>query len=158
MAVWLIGHSLTSRSKIFTYMERSPLPVKGCKILAYAWRSGPLSREGSLSCDTYCDTGPWFFLSHPTDRPIQWPPTTQHTRGCGGSILTRILTGPYSVASYDTQGGCRGPVLTRILTGLWPSTEDAYCSIAPGPTSGITRRPCKPDFYCGLSRYLILTH
>jgi hypothetical protein len=27
-----------------------------------------------------------------------------YTRGCGESILTRILTGPHSVASYDTQG------------------------------------------------------
>jgi hypothetical protein len=26
------------------------------------------------------------------------------TRGCGGSILSRILTGPLSVAFYDTQG------------------------------------------------------
>jgi hypothetical protein len=29
----------------------------------------------------------------------------RHTRGCGGSILTRTLMGPHSVASYDTQGG-----------------------------------------------------
>jgi hypothetical protein len=29
----------------------------------------------------------------------------RHTRGCGGSILTRILTGPHSVTSYDTRGG-----------------------------------------------------
>jgi hypothetical protein len=36
----------------FTYMETSPLPVKGCKISAYARRSEPLSREGSLSCHT----------------------------------------------------------------------------------------------------------
>jgi hypothetical protein len=28
----------------------------------------------------------------------------RHTRGCGGSILTRILMGPLSVAFYDTQG------------------------------------------------------
>jgi hypothetical protein len=26
-----------------------------------------------------------------------------HTRGCGGPILTRILTGPLSVTSYDIQ-------------------------------------------------------
>jgi hypothetical protein len=30
--------------------------------------SGPLSREGSLSCHTYCDTGPRFIRSHPKDR------------------------------------------------------------------------------------------
>jgi hypothetical protein len=28
----------------------------------------------------------------------------RHATGCGGSILARILTGPHSVASYDTQG------------------------------------------------------
>ena len=28
----------------------------------------------------------------------------RHTRGCGGSILPRILTCPLSVAFYDTQG------------------------------------------------------
>jgi hypothetical protein len=40
-----------------------------------------LSREGSLSCHTYWDTGPRFsgLLRH------EW--------GCRGSILTRILTG-----------------------------------------------------------------
>jgi hypothetical protein len=32
--------------------------------------SGPLSREGSLSCHTCCGTGPRFFLSYPKDRPI----------------------------------------------------------------------------------------
>ena len=57
----------------------SPLPVKGCKILASARLSGHLSREGSLLCHTCCDTGPRFFRSHPKDRPIQSPFTTQHT-------------------------------------------------------------------------------
>ena len=57
-------------------METSPLPVKGCKIQAYARRSGPLSREGSLSCHTCFDTGPQFSRSHPKDRPIQSPFTT----------------------------------------------------------------------------------
>jgi hypothetical protein len=33
--------------------------------------SGLLSREGSLSCHTCCDTGPRFFRSHPKDRHIQ---------------------------------------------------------------------------------------
>ena len=45
-------------------MEMSPLTVEGSKILAYARRSGLLSREGSLSFNTYCDTGPWLFRSH----------------------------------------------------------------------------------------------
>jgi hypothetical protein len=44
--------------------------VKGCKILAYARRSWPLSREGSLTCHTCCDTRPRYFRSHPKDRPM----------------------------------------------------------------------------------------
>jgi hypothetical protein len=44
------------------------LPVTRPQILAYARRSGPLSREGSLSCHTYCDTGPRFIRSYPKDR------------------------------------------------------------------------------------------
>jgi hypothetical protein len=43
----------------------------------------------SLSCYTCCNTGPRFFRSHPKDC-LLW-----HTRGCGGSILKRILTGLY---------------------------------------------------------------
>ena len=45
-------------------------------VRAYARRSGPLSREGSLSCHTCCKTGPRFFRSHPKDLPIQSPFTT----------------------------------------------------------------------------------
>jgi hypothetical protein len=74
---WLVVYRFASRSIIFhlygyitIYMETSPMPVKGFKIKAYARRSGPLSREGSFSCHTCCDMGPWFFRSHPKDRPI----------------------------------------------------------------------------------------
>jgi hypothetical protein len=35
-----------------------------------------LSREGSISCHTCCNTGPRFFRSHPKDRSIQSPLTT----------------------------------------------------------------------------------
>jgi hypothetical protein len=58
---------LRPSQNFFNCMETSPLPV----IYAYARRSGPLSREGSLSCLTCCDTGPRFFRSYPKDRPIQ---------------------------------------------------------------------------------------
>jgi hypothetical protein len=61
----LFVHSCTSN---FSAIWRlSPLPVTGLQILAYARRSGPLSREGSLSCHTYCDTGTRFIWSHPKD-------------------------------------------------------------------------------------------
>jgi hypothetical protein len=43
----------------------------------HARRSGPLSMVGSLSCHSYCDTGPRFFRSHPKDRPFQSPLTTR---------------------------------------------------------------------------------
>ena len=42
-----------------------------------ARHSGPLSREGSLSCHTCCDTGPRFFRSHSKDRSVLSPPTTR---------------------------------------------------------------------------------
>jgi hypothetical protein len=32
------------------------------------------NRRGSLSCHTWCDTGPWFFQSHPKNHPIQSTP------------------------------------------------------------------------------------
>jgi hypothetical protein len=53
-----------------TEIELSPLRVKDYKIQAYARRSGPSSREGSLSCHTLCDKGPRFFRSHPKNRTI----------------------------------------------------------------------------------------
>jgi hypothetical protein len=31
----------------------------------------------------------------------------QHARGCGGSILTRILPGPLAATFYDTQGNVK---------------------------------------------------
>jgi hypothetical protein len=71
----------------FTYMDTLPLLVKGCKFR----RSGSLSREGSLSYQTCCDTGPRFIRFHLQDRPFSR--LLRHTMGCGGSILTRILTG-----------------------------------------------------------------
>jgi hypothetical protein len=45
--------------------ERTPLPVKGCKLLAlYIRRPVPLSREESVSCHTRCDTALGCSLSH----------------------------------------------------------------------------------------------
>ena len=41
-----------------------------------------------LSCQTCCDTGPRFFQSHPKDRPIQSPLTTQEG-------MWRIYSNPY---------------------------------------------------------------
>jgi hypothetical protein len=59
-------------------METSTLPVKGCKVLAYARRSGPLSREESLSCHTYWWHGASVFWvsSEGPPPPLQSPLTT----------------------------------------------------------------------------------
>jgi hypothetical protein len=71
-----------SRLSNFSAFRRlSPLPVTGLQIWAYARRSGPLSRERSLSCHTYCDMGTWFIRSHPKDRhprpTVGFEPPTQ---------------------------------------------------------------------------------
>ena len=54
--------SLSSHSRIFTHIETSLLPVKGCKFwpMLGSW-SWPLSSEGSLMCHTYLviSEDPW---------------------------------------------------------------------------------------------------
>jgi hypothetical protein len=107
---------------IFQLYGDITITSEGLQNLGYARFSGPLSREGSLSCHICCDTGPRFFRSHLKDRPIQPPLSThkgiwriyshqdphgyhfsrllRHTRGCGGPILFRILTGPFVRLSF----------------------------------------------------------
>ena len=75
--------------------------ITGERLVNFALSSGPLSMAGSLSCHTRCDTGPRFFWSHPNDRPNQTPLTTR--KGCGGSILTQILTGEVHGHDSDSQ-------------------------------------------------------
>jgi hypothetical protein len=63
-----------------------------CKTRPRIFRShpkdSPFEQGGvSLSCYTCCNTRPRIFRSHPKDSPTQ----SRHTRGCGRSILTRIL-------------------------------------------------------------------
>ena len=90
---WLIDWLFTVLRptwEYFTHMETSPLPVKGSKFLkAYARHSGPLSREGSFSCHTCFETGRLIRRTAPFSRLLR------HTRGCGGSILTRIYMGSW---------------------------------------------------------------
>jgi hypothetical protein len=64
----LIIYCFTSRSRIFHLYGDVTITGEG--------RSGPSSRDGFLSCHTYCDKGPRFFRSLPKDRPIQSPLTT----------------------------------------------------------------------------------
>jgi hypothetical protein len=72
-ATWFI-YGFTSRSRIFHLYGDVTIAGEGLQNLGLC--SGPLSREGSLSCHTSCDTGPRFFRSHPKDHPIQSPLTT----------------------------------------------------------------------------------
>jgi hypothetical protein len=82
---------------------KKPLPVKGCKIQAYARHSGPLCREGSLSCYTCCNTGPRFLRSHPKGCPIQSPLTTHE--------------GVWRIYSYpDPHGGLVGWLVIYCFT------------------------------------------
>jgi hypothetical protein len=76
-------------------MKTSPLLVKGFKSQAYARYTGPLSREESLSCHTYCDPSSRFFRFASNDHHIF--PTFTTPKGCWGPILTRIPTDPHSI-------------------------------------------------------------
>jgi hypothetical protein len=85
---------LRPAQEFFSYMETSPLPVKGCKIYAYARRSGPLSRDLYRATPAVTrDLG----FSGLIRRTAPFSRLLWHTRGCGGSILTRILTGQHCV-------------------------------------------------------------
>ena len=66
----LINYCFTSRPRIYHLYGDVAITMNGCKIMAYARRSGRLSKEGSLSCHTCCDMGPRFFRSHPKNRTI----------------------------------------------------------------------------------------
>jgi hypothetical protein len=72
---WLVGliYCFTSHSRIFHMYGDVTRPI--------ARHSGPLSREGSLLCNTCRDAGPQFFWSHPKDRPALFSHLLRHTRG-----------------------------------------------------------------------------
>jgi hypothetical protein len=71
----------------------------------------------------------WKIYSNPDPHGSQFS-RLLHTRGCGESIPTRILTGPHSAASYGTQGDVENlfqpgfswvPVQSPLTThkGMW---------------------------------------
>jgi hypothetical protein len=121
----LISYCFTSHLRIFHLYGDATLPVKVCKILAYARRSGPFSREGSLSFHTCCDMGPWFSRSHPKDSPILSPLATHMG-------MWRIYSypdphgSPHSFASYDTQGDV-GVLNVHLLSIYIVHSEHLYC-------------------------------
>jgi hypothetical protein len=74
--ICLITCGFTSHLIIFHLHGDVTIAGEGLQNLACARRSGPLSRNESLSHHTYCAMGPRISRSHPKDRPIQSPFTT----------------------------------------------------------------------------------
>ena len=58
----LFVRGFTSHSRIFHSHGDVTITSEGLQILTYARHSGPLSREGSLACHTYFDTGQPFII------------------------------------------------------------------------------------------------
>jgi hypothetical protein len=57
ISMWKISWFILVLEVFFTYIETSPLLVKGCKFQVYGQRIWPLSREESLLCHVFRDTG-----------------------------------------------------------------------------------------------------
>jgi hypothetical protein len=69
-------------------------------------------------------------ISGLTRRTTLFSRLLRHARGCWGSILFQILTGPHSVASYDTKGGDEDlflPGSSRVVTGRKLKTTSIDC-------------------------------
>ena len=92
---WLIVFCLTSLSRIFHWYGDVTIAGEGLQILAYARHLRPLSREGSLSCHTCCDTGLGFYGL--IRRTAPFSRLLRQARGYWGPILTRIPTGPFHI-------------------------------------------------------------
>jgi hypothetical protein len=59
------------RWRIFHFYGYVTIADEGLQNLGYGQRSGPLSKERSLSCPACCDTVPRFFWFHSKDPPPQ---------------------------------------------------------------------------------------
>jgi hypothetical protein len=92
------------------WVLRFYVPLKNISLIwrrhHYRWRTakfrpilgaqGLWAGGGSLSCHTCCDTGPRVFSVSFEGLP-PFSRLLRHRRGCGGHILTRILTGFKSI-------------------------------------------------------------
>ena len=107
---------LRPAQEFFTYI----LPVKGCKVWSFDRHSGPSSRKGSLNIVPHLLWhGTSVFRSHPKDRPGPFSLLLQHTRGCGGSILTRILTSCYQENVSIMHLFCQYAILWIVQITIW---------------------------------------
>ena len=117
--IWLIDWLFTvlrPTQEYFTYMETS-IAGEGLQNFGLCSALRAFEQGGIFIMPHLLWHGGSFFPVSSEGPPHRLNRLLRHTRECGRSILTRILTGPVSVAFYDTQGGCGGPILTRILTG-----------------------------------------
>jgi hypothetical protein len=88
---WLIIYCFTSRSRILSLIWRRHYCRWRLQNLGLCSALKAFKQGGSLSCHTYCDTGPRFFRSHPKDSPNQSPLTTR--LGVRGIYSNPIFTG-----------------------------------------------------------------
>ena len=102
----------------FTHLETLDLEVKDCMCKANIRHIWSLSREGSLSCHTCCDTGPPFILPH-QQTPRVFPLLTHRPRGSSHYLPTDpaglITTHPQTprVSHYSPTDPAGLPLLTK---------------------------------------------
>jgi hypothetical protein len=110
------------RPKFFTYMETSPLPVKGCKFRPMIgaqdlWAMRDLYRATPAMTRDLGFSG-LIRRTAPLSRLLR------HTKGCGRSILTLILTGLFhSVLKQKSTQRLNWGVCKSSTLGLKPKVE-----------------------------------
>jgi hypothetical protein len=123
---------LRPAQEYFSYMETSSIPLKGYKIWFMLNAQGLWAgRDLYHATPAVTERGLSFsglIQGHSTAPFIR---LLQYTRGCGESILTCILMGPYSVTSYNTQGGVEnlflpGPHRVSVKWGIPHWLECSY--------------------------------
>jgi hypothetical protein len=93
--------SFTSRSRTFLLYGDVTITDEGLQNLGLCPALRAFEQGEILIATPAVSHGLSFFCLKRRTAPFR--SFVRHTRGCGGSILTRILTGPNSVTSYDTQ-------------------------------------------------------
>ena len=93
------------------FIQTETSPSQGCKT---SWFE-PLSKEGSLSCRTFRDTGPRFSRSHPRHSPLNC--LLRHPRG----PADRILIKPPPPPKYNLIRGdwCMDVVRFDVHVHVW---------------------------------------
>jgi hypothetical protein len=116
--------SFTSRLGLFkTFMEMSPLPVKGLQNFGLCSALRAFEQGGFFILQHLLWHGSRFFRFHPKDRPIQSLLTTHMGMWRTYSNSNPILTSSHSVASCDTNArGCWGLILTWCADNVFPLT------------------------------------